>query len=426
MSYFTVYHGNNEATMFNADCTTGSLLSRMLQMLLPHNSPYTRLELLPLPFVFEYFRPPISRGSASVSTRGGGQSPTQQDISQECCNPTVVKGPPFTGVFPLVGLATRPLESYADALFTNITNTIPSSTATAAAAAAGIPSMLGSTSTCSFGPPMPLQNCFVLLGCRHMNERHNNNNSNNSNGCGTTTSPTHNANTNTNANTMAGKMTPTTGRKQGHGSEVGLKEQQFAALRRAQLIANAPIITQNTQSGTQSVSNRSSTPQPQSGSTSGGGVVATPADCAQIVAYKNGIMPFDKSAAPWRKAFSQYLTSMLQSTNNTTAGGEGTSHNNNNNNNNNTDTVQPKQNGENASSTHFSLQAASLLLDERPQRAVLLPPAATGIFNMPMPPITGYDVLWRGTGGEHIRLQEALDERVITDTDAKKKKPKRA
>ncbi|ORC84971.1 uncharacterized protein TM35_000391450 [Trypanosoma theileri] len=465
MSYFTVYHGNNEATMFNADCTTGSLVSRMLQLLLPHNAPYTRLELVPLSFVYEHFRPPISRGSTSTGTRGGGvqssqSSPSQQQQQQDVNNNnnnnnsdgmmfTVVKGPPFTGVIPLIGLATRPVESYADALFTAATNIIPSSTATAAAAAVGVPSMLGSTSSSSFGPPMPLQNCFVLLGCRHFHEQRSNGNGTTTTS-NTTTTTINNVN-NVNNMTATGKLTPIMGRKSGNAETV-LKEQQAAALLRAQMIAAAPVITQNTQSGLPSNSNRAPTPQPQGGmgssSSSGGGgggigsgVVATAADCAQLTAYKHGIMPTDKSTAPWRKAFSQYLTTMLQPTISTD--GNPNACTSPNNHNNNTDTSPHKQNDETISTTTASQQqqqqqqqapspsspsaaAAAHSLEESQNRAVLLPPAATGIFNMPIPPITGYDVLWRGTSGEHIRLQEALDERVITDTDTKKKKPKRA
>ncbi|EAN99186.1 hypothetical protein C3747_32g40 [Trypanosoma cruzi] len=400
MTYFTVYYGNNEAMMFNAECNTGSLMGRMIELLAPHTTGYTRLELLPMNFVLEHFKPStgISVTTANDVAAGAASFAPQNAI----------KSPPFTGAIPFVGLATRAVESYADALLGGpaaaAVTAFPTTTSTSStsASAAGV-----STSAAYFtnngvgaGPTVPspaLQNCYVLLGCRYHHYH-------------PSPRPRDQAST---AVTTSGMMSPPSAGYKNISmpprkicfSETAATPQQIASLYRAQLIAAATIVPapNSRGNGLSGSFNGWTTTTPQQGGSPN-------IDPATLLLYKSGTLLYGASTAFWRKNFSQYLTTLLLPP--LTEG-----------NNNNTATIT------NASPTEqernpTALTEADSTHDESSSQdnAMLLPSMATGLFKTPTPPITGYDVLWRGTRDEHIRLQETLDEGVFTDTENNKKK----
>ncbi|KEG06410.1 hypothetical protein DQ04_14061000 [Trypanosoma grayi] len=398
MSYFTVYHGNNEATMFNAECATGALVSRMLELLLPNVNIYTRLELVPLTFVLEQFKPPAGSCVTSAANRSGQQP---HDAAFET-NTTSARTVPFTGNIPLLGLATRPVESYADTLLGGATTAAPSpsaaSSSAATAAGGGVSNAAaGSAGGISGAPSVSLQNCYVLLGCRHHHHHQPQQIQDSTNTPATT------------AYTGGSRASPTAIRRLG-GVDAIAMEHRTAVLRRAQIIAAVPIVAPigrgagaSSTAGKASASQQQQQQQQQSALGAGG-----THDAALLLAHNNGLTLSGPSSAPWRKAFGQFLTTLLlPPTNETTSSANATAE---------LDRLQ------NLSTTSPPSQA----LYEKMGCPTLLPAVATGQFNKPTPPITGYDVLWRSPRGEHLRLQTALDERVVTDIDTKKKRPKKS
>ncbi|EKF26327.1 hypothetical protein MOQ_009984 [Trypanosoma cruzi marinkellei] len=406
MTYFTVYYGNNEAMMFNAECTTGSLMGRMIELLAPHTTGYTRLELLPINFVLEHFKPSTSNSVTTANDAGGTcGSVALQNTS---------KSPPFTGAIPFVGLATRAAESYADALLGGPAaaagTAFPTATSTPSnsASAAGVSTSAAyfTNSGVGVGPTMPspaLHNCYVLLGCRYHHYH-------------PTPRPRDQSNTTPMTSGMvpppsAGyKNIPTPPRKI-CAAEAAATPQQIASLYRAQLIAAATIVPANNTRGnglSGSLNGWTTSTTQQGGNPN--------IDPATLLLYNSGVLLYGANTAVWRKNFSQYLTTLLIPP--LTEG----------NNNNNTATIT------NASPTEQERNPAALTeadsvhdKSSSQDNAMLLPSMATGLFKTPTPPITAYDVLWKGAREEHIRLQETLDERVFTDTENnKKKKPRKS
>ncbi|ESL06932.1 hypothetical protein TRSC58_05386 [Trypanosoma rangeli SC58] len=412
MAYFTVYYGNNEAMMFNAECTTGSLVSRMIELLAPHTNGYTRLELLPINFVLEQFRPPTSSTAASRGGPSSHDAVSDTSASTGVAQPSTLKSQPFTGMIPFVGLATRAVESYADAVLGGVTAaagfTLPASTsASSHSASAGGTSAsagCGAASAGSVVPIMPsplLQNAYVLLGCRY----HPHHQPQPPAPCERFSAvaalglPT--------PNITGSKATPTPLRKT-YVSDGFTTQQQLATLRRAQIIAAAPIVAMPFSRG--SVCSTTAPSGLAAGTFAQGGGFST--DPAILLLHNNGLSLSGASSAVWRRNFSSYLTTQLlpqagDAPGNAAAAAAVLTG----------DAERQKETPTNMENSHSDTDTMVT--------AMLLPSAATGLFKTPMPPITGYDVLWRGARGEHIRLQDALDERVFTDTDTKKKKSKK-
>ncbi|RNF10122.1 uncharacterized protein Tco025E_06841 [Trypanosoma conorhini] len=412
MAYFTVHYGNNEAMMFNAECSVGALVDRMLELLAPHTAGYTRLELLPINFVLEQFRPPAGLGA---SARGGQPPHEAGNDAAAAPSASALKSPPFTGAIPFVGLATRAVESYADAVLGGATAAaLPPSTpaVSPSPSAGGASASAAAAAACGGGPTAPspaLQSSYVLLGCRHHPYHHP------PLPPATTTAAAARERTGTAvalglaAPTSAGNRAASAATRRTRASDAVATPQQIATLHRAQVVAAAPIVAAPASRGSICSNAAGSwTAAPAQGS-------APSVDPATLLLYNNGLALGGAGTAAWRRNFSHYLTTLLlpQAGEATTATTTTTT------------TTAPPCDAERQRAT--LTETANSHSESAPvDSAVLLPAAATGLFKTPAPPITNYDVLWRGPRGEHIRLQEALDERVFTDIDTKKKKPKKS
>ncbi|RNF04375.1 hypothetical protein TraAM80_05253 [Trypanosoma rangeli] len=406
MTYFTVYYGNNEAMMFNAECTTGSLVSRMIELLAPHTSGYTRLELLPINFVLEQFKPPTSSNAASRGGQSSHDATSDTAAGAGVAQPGTLRSQPFTGMIPFVGLATRAVESYADAVLGGVTTAVsfalPASTsASSHSASAGGTS---ASAACGAAPIMPsplLQNAYVLLGCRYHPhhqpqppapcERFS--------AVAALNLPT--------PNLTGNKTTPMSPRKTYIGDGF-TTQQQLATLHRAQIIAAAPIVAVPLNRGSV-CSTTAPSGLAAAAFAQGGSPIA---DTGMLLVHNNGLSLSGDSSAVWRRNFSNYLTTLLLPQAGEAPGNAAAAA---------TVLTGDAERQKETKTTMDNSQGDT----DTVVNAVLLPSAATGLFKTPMPPIAGYDVLWRGTRGEHIRLQDALDERVFTDTDPKKKKSKK-
>lgn len=411
MTYFTVYYGNNESMMFNAECTTGSLVSRMLEVMLPHTNGYTRLELVPLNFVLEHFKPAGGGSVTSVLTTRGGQ---QQDAFNETAytanntQSATGKSAPFTGAIPFAGLATRPFESCADGLLNSAaTHTATGGSQQSASAHGNSASAGAAGGTSSVGggghtaPSSSLQNSYVLLGCRHHRQQHRPLNT-----CGLVMGFPTNSLTTTTPITGSKGTTPT--QRKACNSDVVAATQQAEMLHRARLIAAAPIVTSFGARGVMPSTGAGRVQMPHTPTTN------TAVEPATLQMYSNGISLSDVTTAPWRKAFSQYLTTSLiaPATEGTPSPGGGSGR-----------LGSPAVRERNSSPPLETPLSATNRGEEN--KPVLMPSVATGLFITPTLPVIAYDVLWRGMRGEHIRLQQALNDRVFTDTDTQKKKGKR-
>ncbi|KAG8342337.1 hypothetical protein TRVL_06829 [Trypanosoma vivax] len=394
MAYFTVYHGNNEATMFNADCTTGSLIGRMREMLLPPGKSYSCIELLPLAFVLEQFKLPTKASATSPVSRGAHQQDTFMDQGS-----LASRGQPFTGNFPFVGLATRPLESRADTFLghgagTSLSAATAPSPLPVSASFVGPQNGVGGCSGAA-GAITPVQDCYVLLGCCCEPTL-----PQNGEGSGFGTQRRTSASAARGGSSQISRLPNSTLRRL-CGMDASVIDQRLSTLQRAVLVSALPLAPANTSAR---------------GSAQQNAHTQISQDTALLLSHSSGITVGDPANLPWRKAFSQYLTTLITPT--SSAG---------------TDTTRGRLTpgaGATPSVEQISQsQASQQQLDnteELFQTAKPLPPAATGLYMTPVPPIVSYDVLWCGARGEHLRLQEALDERLLSDVDAKKKRPKKS
>lgn len=367
MVHFTVYYGNNEAITFNAECSLGSLLCNMRERLMPPGASYPCFELLPLSFVLEQFRPPKVANSAAASATqhhdGGGDSPV-----------VTGRGAPFTGTFPFMGVPTRPLETRADTFLGGPTSGSPTPSS-AASASNGFAGLLNPTALSS------LHESYVLLGCRsdppawQHSERGGQQNSKRGATVSIADGP------------PDSRRVPIEVFKRLGTADATTMEQRQTTLQHAQLIAALPLQGGNS-------ATRAPTPPPSH--------LQTSADTPLILAQNAGIYAGDITVASWRKAFSQYLSTILD---------------------------VPSSGSvmeERLTVTDSCVEVEETMKgSEEGKCGIKLPPAAAGAFMTPVPLVTGYDVLWCGLRGEHVRLQEALDERLFADVDTKRKRSKK-
>nr|CCC89461.1 conserved hypothetical protein [Trypanosoma congolense IL3000] len=371
MGHFTVYYGNNEVMSFNSDCSLGSLLSHMRELLMPPGESYQCFELLPLLFVLEQFKPPVKAVGGPAAVCAAQLYDPSADASAGAVWRTS-----FTGNIPFMGIPTRPVETRVDS-FLGCSNTSAAQQTVPPSSSVSFAGLLNSAALAS------PQDSYVLLGCR----------------C--EPPPWQQADRSGQPNQRRGsshnlaELAPASCRiprdalKRLCPTDPAIQKQRAVSLQSAQIISTLPLHALGQANGITSPST---------------GCVATSNDTPLILAYQNDFLRGDTSNLPWRKAFGVYLSTVLELPCNESS----------------TD-LQPTALPPPTVAQPADDEAAGPI-----KTGKVLPSVASGLFATPVPAVTRYDVLWCGLRGEHIRLQDVLDDRLLTDNDSKRRRAKRA